>query len=456
MSAKTILIVEDEDLFRWSLKKHFERRGFRVREAESGVQGFERLQEERPHLVLCDVKLPDLSGLEVLARVKALYPDLPVVIMTAYGNVKTAVEAIKNGAADYVTKPCELDEVLLVVERAMETSERERGSKALYVSQAGQFAFSKIIGSCPAFRQVMELAKQVAASERTACLIQGESGVGKDLLAKVIHYESSRSTRPFVEVDCTSLPETLIESELFGYERGAFTDAKQRREGLVEKGEGGTVFFNEIGDLPQGMQAKLLRVVEDRTFRRVGGREELEVDVRIVAATNRDLGEMVEKKLFRGDLFYRLNVVPILMPPLRERQEDIVPLAKFFVEQFAREMRKSPPALSEEVQKIFLRYAWPGNVRQVRNVMERVLIVGGGKTISTDHLPEEMKGPGIPTPTEPPSGASSLKNWERHMVSDALVQTSGNQVKAAKLLGISRDVLRYKAKKYGLIGGKED
>ncbi len=455
MSSR-VLVVDDERLIRWSLEQTLEKAGFDVHSADCGEAAIAAAREEAPDLVLLDLKLPDLDGLQVLRRLKEVCADVQVLIMTAYADVATAVEAMRLGAYDYLAKPIDFDSLDVTLRNALETKHLRQKVELLREKHLHPFRFDRIVGSSPALREVLALARKVSASGATTVLIQGESGTGKDLLAKAIHYESARADEPFMEIACTAMPETLLESELFGHERGAFTDAKAQKKGLVELAQGGTIFLDEIGDMAGGLQAKLLRVLEERRFRRVGGSKDISVDVRVIAATNRELRQAAESGTFRKDLYYRLQVVTITLPPLRERLEDVPLLAQHFLEHFSRELKSPLPRLSGEAERLLVEYEWPGNVRELRNVIERAMILCEGDEILTADLPAEIAGPRSSTPSgesftfQLPEAGVSLEEVERELVRQALDLTRGNQTRAARLLALTRDELRYRVKKFGL------
>lgn len=455
MAKERILVVDDESLVRWSLREGLEKAGYQVSVAESGEEALRILGEESQDLALLDNRLPGTQGIDVLKQMKDLDPDVVVIMITAHADVKTAVEAIKLGAQDYFTKPFEIEEIVVAVEKALETTKLKREVTHLLKEQEERWGFGNVIARSPAMIQVMETAKKVAASETTTVLLEGETGTGKDLIARAIHFASSRAREPFVPISCSALPENLMESELFGYEKGAFTDAKMGKKGLFETGNGGTIYLDEIGDLKLSLQVKLLRVIEEKTFRRVGGTKDIKVDVRIIAATNSDLEKLVKEGAFREDLYFRLKVVPIFIPPLRERREEILPLANFFIEAFCREYRRKPKAISREAEKAMSDYDWPGNVRELRNVIERAVILEPGDELLPTHLPFDMQRPkmeeaeriqGLSIPEE----GISLEKVEEDLIRSALSMAKGNESEAARLLDLSRDTLRYRARKLGL------
>ncbi|HPF37939.1 MAG TPA: sigma-54 dependent transcriptional regulator [Phycisphaerae bacterium] len=452
MNKPRILIIEDEKLIRWSLRQRFEEDGYFVDEAETGPLGLEKIESTVFDLVMLDNKLPGMSGLEVLRAVRAADEDIVILMMTAYSNVEDAVEAMRLGAFDYVSKPFKMDALMLTVGKALETTRLKREVRDFRAQMKKQFGFDRILGQCESMRRLFDMIRDVAESGASTIFLRGESGTGKDLVAKAIHYNSDRANRPFMNITCTALSESLLESELFGHERGAFTDARQQKKGLFELADHGTVFLDEVGDMPPKLQAKLLRFLEEKTFRRVGGVKDIEVDVRIVAATNRDIEAFVAAGDFREDLYYRLNIIPILMPPLRERGDDIRIIAEYFVDQYATEFRRGPRLISEEAQRKLLSHYWPGNVRELRNTIERAVLFCKNDTIGAEDLVIGVTAPSnAPIPPHIPPEGVNIQDIEETLVRKALEQTDNNQTKAAKLLHLSRDQLRYRMERYGLL-----
>ncbi len=454
MAARRVLVVDDEALIRWSLAERLRSDGYDVLEAGTVAEAIDHA-EQGVDLVLLDYRLPDGDGLEVLRRIRDLDPDTLVMMLTAHKGIDTVVESMKAGAFDYATKPFELDDVAVRVARALDTTRLRRELRTLRDGLARPYSVGSVIGESEPMQQIKSLVRKVATSPGSTVLITGESGTGKDLIAKVIHYASHRSARPFLNITCSALPETLLESELFGHERGAFTDARQQKRGLLEQADDGTVFLDEIGEMTPALQAKLLRFLEEKTFRRVGGIADVHVDVRVVAATNHQLEEAVRIGKFRDDLYYRLNVLRIEIPPLRQRGGDIALLAQHFVETFAREFKRPVPGLSNATVHLLQAYGWPGNVRELRNLVERAVLMAdeGALQPSDFETITGAGGGGVASPagefTLPAQGVN-LEEVERSLVVQALERAAGNQTRAATLLGMHRDQIRYRIEKFGL------
>lgn len=459
MAKEKILIVDDEYLIRWSLAENLKEEGWRCFTAETGEEALEKFRSDPADLVLLDVKLPGMDGLSVLQKLKEIDRDVPVVMLTATSQVDVAVRAMKLGAYDFINKPFDLTDIRTKARHALENTQLRQEVEYLRERNVERYGFDRIIGSCANMAEILAMAKRIAQSSSTTVLLQGESGTGKDLLAQAIHYESARRDRPFMPINCTALPEELLESELMGYEKGAFTDAKKTKKGLFELADGGTIYLDEIGDMKPGLQSKLLRFLEDRTFKRVGGKDDIEVDVRIVAATNRDLDAAIAERTFREDLFYRLSVIPITLPPLRDRRPDIVPLAQHFLGHFNREFKTGFKGFGPDVERHMAQYDWPGNIRELRNVVERAVILSSGDEIGLDALSWKLKGerakegnkPGDPGVVVLPDEGLDIDDVERELIVQALEKTGQNQTRAARLLGLTRDALRYRMKKFDLL-----
>lgn len=454
MQQANILIVDDERLIRWSLKARLEQDGCTVTEAESGEKAISALESAPPDLVLLDFRLPDTDGLTLLKKIKQADPDILVIMMTGFSTIETAVEAMKQGAYHYLNKPVNLDELALLVAKALETTTLRREVKTLRASQSENFSLDRIIGESPPMKALKDLLRKIAQSPSSTVLVTGESGTGKDLVAKALHHNSSRALGPFMNITCSALPDTLLESELFGHERGAFTDARQQKKGLLEQADGGTVFLDEIGEMSPVLQAKLLRFLEDKAFRRVGGSHDIKPSVRVIAATNRELQDEVARGRFREDLFYRLNVLWVKLPPLRERGQDVALLAKHFCESFGREFRKPMRDISQAALDAMERYHWPGNVRELKNALERAVLLAESATLDLADFPQlgGVKSTVRQSFRLPDSGLN-FEQLERELVEQALERCNGNQTKAATLLGMNRDQIRYRIEKFGL--GKE-
>jgi two-component system response regulator AtoC len=447
--------VDDEKLLRHTLSEALKSWGYTPSEAEDLQSGLAQLEADPPDAVLLDVHLPDGSGIDLLGTVKSRDADAVVIMMTGSVHLDDTIAALRGGAYDFVTKPINLEELRVTIRNGIEATTLRSEVGKLRSERAQRFSFDQIIGESDPMREILMLARKVAESEVSNVLLQGESGTGKDLVAKAIHYGSRRSAGPFVAINCAALPATLIESELFGYEKGAFTDAKARKEGLFEQAEGGTIFLDEIGELEHALQAKLLRVFEEGAFRRVGGLKDIPFDARIIAASNRDLRAESEAGKFRLDLYYRLSVIQIDIPPMRDRGDDVILLASHYINSLATPLRRKIRGLDREVVRIFKSYPWPGNVRELRNVIERSIILEDGDMITTRYLPPNLSrsagGPVVGDTSSDlfvlPRAGISLETLEKSLVRQALDQCSGNQTRAAAMLGISRDQLRYRMKK---------
>ncbi len=442
-----ILVIDDEEKMCWALERALSQEGYQVVTATRGLQGIELAKKTEPSLVILDLKMPDIGGIEVLKQIKEINSNLPVIMITAHGSIDTAIEAMKIGATDYITKPFKLEEIKLQITKALHLSNSENQLN-LTQQELGN-KYGKIVGQCDAIKEVALLIRQVAKTGATV-LITGESGTGKEVAAVEIHKASNRADRPFIAVNCAALPEQLLESELFGHERGAFTGATTKKKGRFEIADKGTILLDEIGEMPISMQAKLLRVLQERCFERVGGTETIHVDVRVIATTNIDLATAISNGMFREDLYYRLNVMRISIPPLRSRKEDIPLLVNHFLEKFDPSHSKK---ISSKAMKILTNYNWPGNIRELQNAIERALIVCQGTEIQPVHFPEELLS-GLEETSTPiinlTEGGFSLEDLEKHLIIKALEKNNNNQTKVAKYLGISRPTLLYRLKKYGI------
>ena len=448
MAQETILVIDDEQLIRKAIGRRLSADGHHVLEADDGRTAIERAAGGFD-LAILDYRLPDLDGLTVLRELKRLQPDAIVILLTAYANVDTAVQAMKLGAYHFANKPFDLDALSAMVDQALETTRLRREVRQLRANVSEPYRLDHIIGESAVMQEFKALLVRVASSPASTILLTGESGTGKDLAAKVLHYTSARATRPFINITCSALPENLLESELFGHERGAFTDARQQKRGLFEQADGGTVFLDEIGEMPSALQAKLLRVLEEKSFRRVGGSQDLRVDVRVVAATNRTLEDEVPAGRFREDLFYRLNVLPLKLPPLRAHAEDIPALVEFYVDGFNREFKKNVRGASPAALQALGSYGWPGNVRELRNAVERAMLLTNHDVLEPDDFPLTTLHSG-PATFDLPAGGLNLEEVERLLVRQALERTGWNQTRAAKLLGLNRDQIHYRIDKFKL------
>lgn len=470
MSGSRVLIVDDEHTLARSAKAFLADHGYEAEAASTGEQALELLATLQPDVIFADVRLPGMSGIDLLKRIRQFDPVIPVIMLTAYGSIEGAVEAVKLGAFDYVKKPVDLEELKLLADRARENYLLKQELSYYRRRATRDIGFGGMLGESPAIHAVLEQARQITAlAETPPVLLTGETGTGKGLLAHAIHASGPRATKPFIEVNCTALPATLMEAELFGYERGAFTDAKESKPGLVEAAEGGFLFLDEIGDVDLSVQGKLLRAIEERTVRRVGSVRERKIDVRILAATNRDLEREVGRERFRKDLYFRLAVIVLNVPPLRERGEDVLLLAEHFLRLFNAKYGKAVRDISAPARDLLLSYPWPGNVRELSHVIERAVLWSRGPTLDVEHLsltspvgaeaadhgalptrtdPQAESGAAARAPALPPEGVD-LTQWEKSIIERAMREAGGNQTKAAQRLGISRDTLRYRLKKFG-------
>lgn len=468
MANETILVVDDELLVRRLLEEGLKTENYRLVLAETAAEAIRQFEERPPDMVILDMCLPDGSGLELLKAFKEREPAIVVVMITAHGSVDSAIEALKCGAYDYIEKPFDLRALKHTLRKVLDANQLKKKVDFLEEQQRHLLGIDNIIGRSKAMLAVFEMVGKIAQSGFSTVLIQGENGSGKDLIARAIHDKSPNAASPFLEVNCAALPETLIESELFGYEKGAFTDAKGQKAGLFEVAADGTIVLDEIGEMSLATQAKLLKAIENRKFRRIGGTVDLNVNARVVAATNRDLAKEVEKGRFRQDLYFRLNVIPLFVPPLRERTEDIPELVKFFIQKFNGEYKREIGGVSQKAMEKLMAYQWPGNIRELRNIIERMVILNTDEMILEEHLPAEILNGGVATRVTQQSklqGSSQefaaifslpengivLDDIEKSLITQAIDRARGNQVRAARLLGISRHKLRYRMEKFGMM-----
>ncbi len=452
MKEYSILIVDDEDTQRSILKGYLEKKGYRIYTASSGNEGIEVARKNLIDIILSDFKMPDKTGLEVLEEVKKINPEISFVIITAYGTVENAVKAMRLGAFDYISKPVDLDELELLIERIIENKNLKSEIQILKNQLQEKFKIDSFISQSPKMEEVLSIASRAADSKATV-LITGESGTGKEVLAKSIHYASSRKNNSFIAVNIPALPETLLESELFGHERGAFTGAEKSKKGRFELADGGTIFLDEIGDIPLNLQVKLLRVLQEHKIERLGSTESLDVDVRIIAATHQNLEQKIKDGSFREDLYYRLNIVSLHIPPLRERREDILPLIEHFVKKYCEENQKKDLTLSKEAIDLLIKYNFPGNVRELENIIERAVVLSRGNVITVNDLPNVVKG--FKAEKEIPADENltltqQVEELEKKLIYDALSKANGNQSQAGRMLGLTERNLRYKMQKYGI------
>ncbi|WP_027365875.1 sigma-54-dependent transcriptional regulator [Desulfotruncus alcoholivorax] len=446
--ASKILIIDDEEHMCWALERAMRQEGYQTLVATRGLTGLDLIRDEQPSLVILDLRMPELDGMEVLKKAKKINPKLPVIMLTAHGTIETAIEAMKIGATDYITKPFDLDELKLVIKQNLLLSQLE--TEVTFLRSELTSKYGNFVGQSKVIQDIIALIERVAKSNASV-LITGESGTGKEVAAVAIHQNSPRSNEPFIPVNCAALPEQLLESELFGHERGAFTGATSRKLGRFELADKGTIFLDEIAEMSMNMQAKLLRVLQEKTFERVGGTEILSVDVRVIAATNRQMDEAIKKGHFREDLFYRLNVIHIHLPPLRERKEDIPLLAEHFLQKFGHTYQVSK--ISPEAMELLCKYHWPGNIRELQNVIERATIICRDNEIRPEHLPRDLYAAPKSTSdiiVEFPEQGLSLEKLEKELILKALEKSGGNQTKAAQLLGITRSALLYRSQKHNI------
>lgn len=451
-----ILIVEDEAPMCELLMSFFTEKGHKVNTAQDGEGAIRRLEEQDYALVITDIKLPGMSGLELLARIRVDWPEVAVIIMTAFSSISSAVEAMKLGAEDYIGKPFQLDELVITVEKALERRSLRREVKELRAEVRERYNFSNIVGRSKPMQQLFEIIKRIAARRDASALIIGSTGTGKELVARAIHYNSDRRDAPFMPINCSAIPETLLESELFGHQKGAFTGAHETRRGLIEEAQGGTVFLDEINTLSMNLQVKLLRVLQERVVRRVGGRENIPIDLRLVSASNQDLEDAVKRGEFRQDLFYRLNVVPVRLPDLKDRREDIPLLVHHFLQKFAQQHGEPARRFSSEAMRVLMTHTWPGNVRELENAVEHALTMGSGEILMPDDLPASVTAPERDIVEEAILDNASLGEVERRYILRVLEKMDGHQIKTAQILGIDRRTLYRRLRQYGYGGVLHD
>jgi DNA-binding NtrC family response regulator len=452
-----ILIVEDEAPMSELLMSFFSEKGYKVNAAQNGEEAIARLAEQDYALVVTDIKLPGMSGLELLARIRLEWPEVAVVIMTAFSSISSAVEAMKLGAEDYIGKPFQLDELVITVEKALERRSLRKEVKELRAEVRERYNFSNIVGRSKPMQQLFEVIKRIAARRDASALIIGSTGTGKELVARAIHYNSERKDAPFVPINCSAIPDTLLESELFGHQKGAFTGAHETRRGLIEEAQAGTVFLDEINTLSMNLQVKLLRVLQERVVRRVGGRENIPIDIRLVSASNQDLEDAVKRGEFRQDLFYRLNVVPVRLPDLKDRREDIPLLVHHFLQKFSQQHGEPARRFSSEAMRALMTHTWPGNVRELENAVEHALTMGSEDILGPEDLPASVTTPERDIVEEATLDNVSLEEVERRYILRILEKMDGHQIKTAQILGIDRRTLYRRLRQYGYGGSlRED
>lgn len=450
---RRVLIVDDESGMRHMLSVLLEREGYAIDTAQNGKEGLDKIKANSYDLVLCDIRMPEMDGLTFLETTKTINRQLPVIMMSAFGNVDTAIEAMKKGAYDYVSKPFKADEILLRLQRLTTQETLAFENESLKRALHKETSFSNIIARSPRMLEIFDTIRKIA-DYKTTVLITGESGSGKELIARAIHFNSPRANKPFIAINCSAIPENLLESELFGYVRGAFTGANKDKKGLFEEATGGTLFLDEVGDLPLSLQVKLLRAIQEEEIRRVGANSSIKIDVRLIAATLKNLGEEIKKGSFREDLYYRLNVLPMHLPPLRERKEDIPLLVDTFLARFNKEMDKKVQRITPETLQHLSEYSWPGNVRELENTIERAMVLEVTQELRPESLPDSIRNVEINPAIRAAANELSIKKMmvimEQELIKKALEKTGGNRTWAAKLLEISHRALLYKIKRYGL------
>lgn len=450
-----ILIVDDEDNVRRMLSTAFALQGYETHCANNGRTAIQLFADISPDLVLMDIRMPEMDGINALKEIRRRDNRTPVILMTAYAEVETAVEALRCGAFDYVIKPFDLDELNLIIQRALQLQSMKKEIRHLHQALSNSWQWGHILTNSPGMQEICKDTAKIALSHASV-LISGESGTGKELIATAIHYNSRRATGPFIKVNCAALPESLLESELFGHEKGAFTGAQTLRQGLFERADQGTLFLDEIGEMPLILQAKLLRILQEKEFERIGGSQTIKVDIRIIAATNRDLQAMVKEGSFREDLFYRLNVIHLMLPPLRERREDISLLANHFLQKFSAENQRDIIEIDPTAMSLLTAWSWPGNIRELSNVIERAVVMNSGPVIFAEDLPPQLRQPVLTTseakttPTGERNLKEEIKRVEKHIIMEVLEQQEGNRTRTALMLGISRRALMYKLQEYGI------
>ncbi len=444
--TKKILVVDDEKNMRWAIGKALGKEGFEIYEASNGEEAITMFKKVNPQLVLLDLKMPVMDGIQALKELKELKEEIPIIMLTAHGTMESAIEAMKLGALDYISKPFEVEELKVIINKALGFGALKE--EVNYLREELEISLGKpIVGSSEELKRVLEMVDRVAKTNATV-LILGESGTGKELIANAIHNKSDRKDKPYVKINCGAIPENLIESELFGYEKGAFTGAVSKKVGKFERANGGTIFLDEIGELDLSMQVKLLRVLQEKELERVGGNQPIMIDVRVVAATNRDLFKMVERGDFREDLYYRLNVIPIQLPPLRERKEDIPLLIQYFLDNFSNETGRGKMTIEKDVEEKLINHQWKGNIRELENMIERMVILCDNNIITINNLPKEITSTEIKDSYKLPENGISIEELEKNLILQALERTDYNQTKAAQLLNISRHTLIYRMEKY--------
>ncbi|MGD8255033.1 MAG: sigma-54 dependent transcriptional regulator [Syntrophobacterales bacterium] len=453
MEEKRILVIDDEENMRHMLAVLLEKEGYQVDNAADGKQGLDLSSENFYDLILCDLKMPVMDGMTFLENFQELQLESTVIVMSAYGTLDTAIEAMKRGAYDYVSKPFKPDEIMLTLKKAEERERLRKENRLLQQSVRERFSFAQMIGRSPPMQEIFATIEKVA-DYKTSVLITGESGTGKELIAKAIHYNSSRADKPLVTVNCGAIPETLLESELFGHKKGSFTDAIKDKRGLFQEAHGGSIFLDEIGELPRPLQVKLLRALQEEEIKRVGDTQSINIDIRVLAATTKDLAEEVKNGRFRDDLYYRINVLHVVVPPLRKRSEDIPLLTQHFIEKISKRLHSEVDEVSPAAASAFQRYDWPGNVRELENFIERAMVMAGGRTIELEDLPPHLQPKAEPEEylanEENLSIKEASRKLERTLIRRALEKTGGNRTQAAKILEISHPALLYKIKAYEL------